>query len=112
MCINANCPAKQEVNVVAEIEEEKKTCPLCNKGHMILRKSMYGSFYGCSNYPKCKYTEKIDENGKPIVNTTALSKNTDLDKKVKKLPKKKAVKKTTTAKKTVKKTTVKKAVKK
>jgi hypothetical protein len=29
-------------------------CPRCS-GNMILRNSQYGEFYGCSNYPKCKY---------------------------------------------------------
>ena len=30
-------------------------CPRC-KGKLVLRQGKYGSFYGCSNYPKCKYT--------------------------------------------------------
>lgn len=30
-------------------------CPQCG-GHLILRQGRYGSFYGCSNYPKCKFT--------------------------------------------------------
>ena len=42
---------------------EKKTnatirsgiCPKCG-GHLVKRKGKYGSFYGCSNYPKCKFT--------------------------------------------------------
>ena len=29
-------------------------CPLCG-GNLVLRESRYGKFYGCSNYPKCKY---------------------------------------------------------
>lgn len=29
-------------------------CPRCG-GELILRKGMYGRFYGCSNYPKCTY---------------------------------------------------------
>lgn len=33
-------------------------CPLCN-GTLILRKGKYGSFYGCSNYPNCRYTKNI-----------------------------------------------------
>lgn len=32
-------------------------CPKCG-GTLILRKGKYGEFYGCSNYPKCKYTLK------------------------------------------------------
>lgn len=34
-------------------------CPKC--GHkLITRNGKYGKFYGCSEYPKCKYTHKID----------------------------------------------------
>ena len=32
-------------------------CPLCG-GHLILRNGYYGSFYGCSNYPECKFTRQ------------------------------------------------------
>lgn len=32
-------------------------CPECG-GTLIKRKGKYGSFYGCSNYPKCKFTIK------------------------------------------------------
>lgn len=30
-------------------------CPKCG-GNLVLRKGQYGRFYGCSNYPKCKFT--------------------------------------------------------
>ncbi|MDU0259394.1 NERD domain-containing protein [Alistipes finegoldii] len=30
-------------------------CPRCG-GQLILRQGKFGSFYGCSNYPKCKFT--------------------------------------------------------
>lgn len=30
-------------------------CPLCG-GKLVLRNGRYGSFYGCSNYPQCKYS--------------------------------------------------------
>lgn len=55
-CINVDCPSKKEANVVAE----EKECPKCKKP-LVLRKSVYGQFYGCSGYPKCKHTEKIKE---------------------------------------------------
>jgi hypothetical protein len=37
--------------------KEEKICPYC-KTELVLRKGKYGSFYGCKNYPKCKYTLK------------------------------------------------------
>lgn len=30
-------------------------CPKCG-GELVLRKGKYGKFYGCSNYPKCRFT--------------------------------------------------------
>lgn len=32
-------------------------CPKCG-GSLVMRNGKYGSFYGCSNYPKCKFTVK------------------------------------------------------
>lgn len=32
-------------------------CPKCG-GQLIQRKGQYGTFYGCSNYPKCRFTTK------------------------------------------------------
>lgn len=33
-------------------------CPRCG-GKLILRNGKYGQFYGCSNYPKCKFTKQL-----------------------------------------------------
>ena len=33
-------------------------CPRCG-GRLVERKGAYGRFYGCSNYPKCKFTHRI-----------------------------------------------------
>lgn len=33
-------------------------CPRCD-GHLVLRKGKFGDFYGCSNYPKCRYTKNL-----------------------------------------------------
>ena len=30
-------------------------CPKCG-GNLVMRTGKYGTFYGCSNYPKCKFT--------------------------------------------------------
>ncbi len=43
-------------------EEELKNapeCPRCHTGHLIEKKSRFGTFLGCTNYPKCRYIEKI-----------------------------------------------------
>jgi hypothetical protein len=36
------------------------TCPECGKGNLLPRKSEYGYFVGCSSFPKCRYTVKLD----------------------------------------------------
>ena len=39
---------------------ETKLCPKCG-GKLKERAGKYGNFLGCSNYPKCKYTENIEK---------------------------------------------------
>ena len=38
---------------------EQGICPLCG-GKLVLRDGKYGEFYGCSNYPKCKFKKNAD----------------------------------------------------
>ena len=66
-CLNKKCPSKhvegdagKEAKEIAKGIVEKE-CPKCKEGKLILRGSIYGKFYGCSKYPKCKYTEKLGE---------------------------------------------------
>lgn len=33
-------------------------CPRCS-GTLVLRHGRFGQFYGCSNYPRCKYTHQV-----------------------------------------------------
>ncbi len=68
-CLNPNCKSKyvegkagKEAKAVAKGKIEKK-CPKCGE-NLVLRSSIYGKFYGCLNYPKCKYTEKLENNKK------------------------------------------------
>lgn len=62
-CLNQECSTKD----VSKEEEKKaeaaidKPCPTCKKGKLVMRSSLYGHFIGCSQYPKCKHTEKITE---------------------------------------------------
>jgi hypothetical protein len=41
------------------IKEEIKKCPKCG-GRLILKTGKFGKFYGCENYPECRYTENAD----------------------------------------------------
>lgn len=40
-----------------QIKIEQNICPRCG-GNLVKRNGKYGNFYGCSNYPKCKFTKK------------------------------------------------------
>ena len=42
------------------VETSSEVCPSCRHGFLVLRKGKYGPFYGCSRYPKCRHTKKID----------------------------------------------------
>ncbi len=35
-------------------------CKKCS-GNMVLRSGPNGKFYGCSNYPECRYTQNLDK---------------------------------------------------
>ena len=50
-------------NVRADLRNKKTAleqgfCPQCG-GRIVLRKGLYGEFYGCSNFPNCRYTRNI-----------------------------------------------------
>ena len=47
----------QEINKNREELIKQKICPYC-KIDLVLRNGKYGEFYGCGNYPKCRYTLK------------------------------------------------------
>ncbi|MBO4560540.1 MAG: NERD domain-containing protein [Bacteroidaceae bacterium] len=54
----SNSTHVHNINVIQEEKHRKIAegiCPKCG-GNLILRQGKYGRFYGCSNYPKCKYT--------------------------------------------------------
>ena len=53
---------RQHVRNVKAAQKKKETdtgrCPRCG-GRLVIRNGRYGRFYGCSNYPHCKYTEEV-----------------------------------------------------
>ncbi|MBN2566569.1 DNA topoisomerase I [Candidatus Woesearchaeota archaeon] len=68
VCINPDCRGKaiEDADVRKEAEEIKngeieKECPKCKTGRLVVRRSVYGQFYGCSTYPKCRYTERLSD---------------------------------------------------
>ena len=56
-------PAKTNKEHVQEIKQMKRDidnniCPRCG-GVLVLRKGSRGFFYGCSNYPKCRFVKEV-----------------------------------------------------
>ncbi len=39
---------------------DARLCPLCQAGRISLKLGRYGAFIGCSNYPECRFTRKLD----------------------------------------------------
>jgi DNA helicase-4 len=48
-------PSTDERGVAGSVE----VCPTCGKGTLVARKGPYGEFFGCSTFPRCKYTKKV-----------------------------------------------------
>ena len=110
-CINPECPGKEKIegNTTEngkKYKEEGMICPTCNESKMILRKSFYGEFLGCSGYPKCMTMMRIKD-GVVDVSNPIVKKPGDKKKK-KKATKKKTTKRKTTKRKVAKKKSVKK----
>jgi DNA topoisomerase-1 len=42
-----------------------RDCPKCGS-ELLLRSGRYGNFIACSGFPKCKYTEQVDEDGNKV----------------------------------------------
>jgi len=42
-----------------------RKCPKCGE-ELLLRSGRYGNFVACSGFPKCKYTEQIDDEGNTV----------------------------------------------
>lgn len=53
--MNQKCFEKMGAMTQGRIPE----CPKC-KGALIQRKGRFGAFFGCVNYPSCRYTRNID----------------------------------------------------
>jgi DNA topoisomerase-1 len=67
ICINLECKSKQIEDLKLRKEADNvesgkidKKCPKCGS-NLVLRKSIYGKFYGCSTFPKCRHIEKIEK---------------------------------------------------
>ena len=62
ICFNLECPEKK-LSAEAEakrkeVEEKEVLCPKC-QSKLVIRRSAYGTFIGCSGFPKCRYLEAL-----------------------------------------------------
>lgn len=71
-----NLSAKARKRHVAEVNNiintkqqlmQKGLCPRC-KHSLVLKNGKYGDFWGCSNYPKCKFTKPIKKQNNYFLN--------------------------------------------
>ncbi len=58
LCLNTNCVSRAQT-ITVQSEKVNTQCPKCMEGKLLLRNSLYGTFLGCTSYPKCKYIEQI-----------------------------------------------------
>lgn len=50
-----NTMSKDEINYINNTPSNQ--CPYCKQGVIIEKSGRYGKFNGCSNFPKCRYSE-------------------------------------------------------
>lgn len=55
---NQHIDSIEERHTAKETVVRKRKCPRCG-GELRLRNGKYGQFYGCSNYPNCRFTQDI-----------------------------------------------------
>ena len=56
---NNNITQEEHVKNIHKMQRdiENNICPRCG-AKLVIRNGDYGEFYGCSNYPKCKFKKK------------------------------------------------------
>ncbi len=55
---------KKEIKSLKTVTPIGEKCPSCEDGELVIRKGRYGEFISCSNFPKCKYSRNMKEDGK------------------------------------------------
>lgn len=54
------------------MHDMNKYCPVCG-GLMLTKEGIYGKFRGCSNFPKCDWTEDFEEFGEIVTDLNEIS---------------------------------------
>ena len=52
---------REHISNIHRIQDKlaRNICPRCG-GRLVLREGKYGPFYGCENYPKCRFKKKAE----------------------------------------------------
>ena len=61
------------VEIFGRLPEKDVSCPVCVEGHLVQRAGSNGTFFGCSNWPYCSYTQSACPHcsqGLPIKSST------------------------------------------
>ena len=58
---STNISKEEHIQNIHKMQKQlqKGICPRCG-GRLELREGKFGQFYGCSNYPKCKFTKNLE----------------------------------------------------
>ncbi len=56
---------KTEIKSLKMAKPLGRNCPKCGS-ELLLRSGRYGEFIACSSFPKCKYTEQVDDEGNVV----------------------------------------------
>lgn len=61
--VGGNIETENSENKVIGNNIEEDSCPKCRDGKLVERSGKFGKFYGCSNYPRCRYIKEINSHG-------------------------------------------------
>ncbi|MCB9988501.1 MAG: type I DNA topoisomerase [Rhodospirillales bacterium] len=53
--------------------KDPRVCPACSEGRLSLKLGKFGAFIGCSNYPDCRHTQKLEIKGEEEADEDAAS---------------------------------------
>ncbi len=53
---------EKEINKTFNDEQTDKRCPRCNES-LVIKMGRFGKFLACTGFPKCKYTQSLNEKG-------------------------------------------------
>ncbi|MFC3532318.1 3'-5' exonuclease [Vogesella facilis] len=52
---------KLDVYSIDGNEANSELCPVCRDGFLVKKNGRFGLFYGCSRFPRCRHTQKINK---------------------------------------------------